>query len=107
MTRDPLHGVAAAPGVALAQPWRPPEAFAAGDGSRPAIPLDHAAARAATELEELADRLRRAGRADEAEIFGAQALMARTPSSSTGHVLWWRVEQHPTPRSSPPASRAQ
>ncbi len=70
-----LLGVAAAPGVAIGPAWR----HAEGAGEPPLTDIRAAADRAARELEELADRVRRAGRADEAEIFEAQAMMARDP----------------------------
>lgn len=70
---DELRGVAAAPGVAIAAPWvyRPTVT-----GAHRRTSIDDAAAAAARELERLAARLREDGRADEAEIFDAQALMA-------------------------------
>ncbi len=70
---DELRGVAAAPGVAIAAPWvyRPP---IAGDGEPASI--EDAAPAAARDLEHLASRLRDEGRAEEAAIFDAQALMA-------------------------------
>jgi phosphoenolpyruvate-protein phosphotransferase len=50
--------------------------IAAGD---PAAPIRAAAAQAARQLESLAERLRELGRADEAGIFEAQAMMASDP----------------------------
>ncbi len=78
MSGSTLRGVAAAPGVAIAPPWRPPEAAPHAAGS-----LVHgrveAAERAATELGGLSQRLQAAGRSEEAEIFEAQAMMAADP----------------------------
>jgi phosphoenolpyruvate-protein phosphotransferase len=70
-----LRGVPAAPGVALARAWRyePPA------GGADLVPLDEAAGRAARELGALAERLRATGRASEAGILDAQALMAEDP----------------------------
>lgn len=70
-----LRGVAAAPGVALAAPWvyRPPA------GGEDRLTLDEAVAVAAAELAALAARLRERGRAEEAGILDAQALMAEDP----------------------------
>lgn len=71
-----LRGVPAAPGVATAAPWihRP-----VVDGSGSGRPIAEAAAEAAHELGILAGRLRDEGRAEEAGIFEAQALMAEDP----------------------------
>jgi len=68
-----LRGVAAAPGAALAPPWRyrPPSG-----GRVVRHGLDEAAALAAGELERLAATLRQAGNQPEADILEAQALMA-------------------------------
>jgi len=87
-----LNGTAAAPGIAVSPIWRyrPPEvepAVAAatrtaptghpGGGAKRAVPrLRSASEEAARQLEELAARIRELGRAEEAEIFAAQALMA-------------------------------
>jgi len=70
-----LGGVPAAPGVAVGPAWRyrPPTAGAAR------LTLDEAAVLAAGELDALGERLRAAGRPEEAEIFAAQALMAADP----------------------------
>ncbi len=70
-----LSGVAAAPGVAVAAPWvyRPQTAGA------DVVSLDDAVASAAAELAALADRLRAAGRPEEAGILDAQAMMAEDP----------------------------
>lgn len=79
---EPLRGVPAAPGVASAPPWLPP---APGRGEhRPEIGMGEAASRAAAELGELQTRLVAAGRPEEAEIFGAQALMAEDPELLEG-----------------------
>jgi phosphoenolpyruvate-protein phosphotransferase len=79
---DTLHGVPAAPGVALAPPWSLPER-AQTDGA-PTMPLEEASRLAADELEELQRRLTDAGRREEAEIFGAQAMMAQDPELLAG-----------------------
>ncbi|MGD0862133.1 MAG: phosphoenolpyruvate--protein phosphotransferase [Candidatus Limnocylindrales bacterium] len=94
MSHTSLHlaGIAAAPGIAVGPIWRyrPPlaEAAAAAAGrtappGRPATGPDGAVPRlrsaseeAARQLEGLAARVRELGRAEEAEIFEAQALMA-------------------------------
>ncbi len=85
-TQPRITGVAAAPGVARG-PWsevgRPPlpaprqiaPDHAAGEADR----LREAAKATARELLELAARVRRAGHADEAAIFGAHAAIARDP----------------------------
>jgi phosphoenolpyruvate-protein phosphotransferase len=78
-----LRGVPAAPGAATAPPWLLPTA-GAGGGQRPDIALGEAASRAAEELGELQTRLVTAGRPEEAEIFGAQALMAEDPELLEG-----------------------
>jgi phosphoenolpyruvate-protein phosphotransferase len=78
-----LRGIAGAPGIAIAPAWRyvpPAPAAASSGGGDPAIRIREAAGEAASQLEILADRLRDQGRPDEAEIFGAQALMATDPS---------------------------
>jgi phosphoenolpyruvate-protein phosphotransferase len=71
-----LQGVPAAPGIATGAPWihRPASADATAER-----PIADAAAEAADELATLADRLREAGRPDEAGILDAQALMAGDP----------------------------
>jgi phosphoenolpyruvate-protein phosphotransferase len=70
-----LHGIGAAPGVALAPAWlyRPPSV------SKDRTGLMHASSAAARELEALAQRLRDAGRPEESRILDAQALMATDP----------------------------
>ncbi|NJD29442.1 MAG: phosphoenolpyruvate--protein phosphotransferase [Chloroflexi bacterium] len=70
-----LKGVAAAPGVAVGPAWRHEE----GQGEAPLPDIRAAAARAAADLTDLAERVRRAGRPEEAAIFEAQALMAEDP----------------------------
>ncbi len=79
MSAAALRGVPAAPGVAIAPPWHPPVPAAHLPGGVPLIGLAEAVPKAVEEIEALADRLRRAGRDEEAEIFGAQALMAADP----------------------------
>jgi phosphoenolpyruvate-protein phosphotransferase len=70
-----LSGVAASPGIAVATPWRYlPSAATGGE-----LPLVDASRRAAAELETLAQLLRDSGRAEEAQILDAQALMATDP----------------------------
>ena len=90
----PLRGVPAAPGVASAPPWLPP-AQASGAVQRPEMSLADAAARAADELERLRDRLATGGRGDEAEIFGAQALMAQDPELIEGAEAFIAQGQSP------------
>lgn len=70
-----LAGVAAAPGFAVAPPWR----YEPAAGGRGALSLDEAARAAAEELERLAAMLRESGRAEEAQILDAQVLMAADP----------------------------
>lgn len=77
--KSPIRGVPAAPGVAHAGIWRPPERPSARTGKPPEIGLTEAAERAAAELEALRERLRAGGREEESEIFGAQAMMAEDP----------------------------
>ena len=71
-----LHGIGAAPGVATAPAWvfRPPS------GGEDSTGITQASQAAARELEALAQRLRQAGRAEEAGILDAQALMATDPA---------------------------
>ena len=77
-----LRGLPGAPGIAVGPVWQWTEAGAAGSAGAPgeagaaAVSIDDAAARAATQLAELADRMRGLGRPSEADIFDAQALMA-------------------------------
>lgn len=73
---DRLHGVAAAPGAAVAAAWHYQPVTAAGASPVAKHGLDEAARLAVAELETLAGRLREAGNAEEAEILEAQALMA-------------------------------
>jgi phosphoenolpyruvate-protein phosphotransferase len=70
-----LHGLPAAPGAVMAPAWvyRPPAQ------SKDRVRLAAAASITARELETLAQRLRDAGRPDEARILDAQALMASDP----------------------------
>ena len=75
-----LQGIAGAPGVAIGPVWRyrPPQAgsrIALGPGE--GLPLLHSAAEeAAEQLHVLATKVHDLGRAEEAEIFEAQALIA-------------------------------
>jgi phosphocarrier protein FPr len=79
-----LHGLAAAPGIAIGPIWR--YAAAAGAAATPARPTDpeqsirEASLAAARELESLARRLCDLGRPGDAEILEAQALMAVDPA---------------------------
>ncbi len=71
-----LHGLPAAPGVAIGPVWR----YRHGEVRGIPLPDVRAAAdRASSELITLADRVRALGRNDEAEILDAQALMAVDP----------------------------
>jgi len=72
-----LHGLAAAPGIAIGPAWRHRSAAARGT---PLPDIRAAADRAARELEALAERVRNQGRPDDAAILGAQALMALDPA---------------------------
>ncbi len=78
MSGTALRGVPAAPGVAIAPPWRPPEPVVHAKGG-PLLGLAESAERAAAELAALSERLQGVGRAEEAEIFDAQAMMAQDP----------------------------
>lgn len=77
-----LSGLPAAPGVAVAPAWRYVDDAARPHGPSmepsgdPRTALEESGREAARQLDVLAERLREAGRADEAEILGAQALMA-------------------------------
>lgn len=71
-----LRGVGAAPGVAIGPVWRLDRG---GASSQPLPDIRAAADRAAAELTALAARVRSAGRADDAAIFEAQAVMALDP----------------------------
>jgi len=87
-----LVGIGAAPGVAIGPIWRyatggpapataPAAALVEGAPAGDAASLIHAAAdAAAAELDTLADRVRAAGRPDDAGIFEAQAPLAQSPS---------------------------
>jgi multiphosphoryl transfer protein len=71
-----LTGVGAAPGVAIGPIWR----HAAGSGGgRPVLDVQAAAAQASSELMALAARVRAGGRASDAAILEAQAMMALDP----------------------------
>ena len=69
-----LPGVAAAPGVALAPPQRLDPVRPGADGRQ--LTLDEASSEAAGQLGAIAARLADDGRAEEAAIFEAQALLA-------------------------------
>ncbi len=75
-----LTGVPASPGVAVGPAWR----HAEGQSGTPLPDIRAAATRAAADLTELAERLRRAGRTEEAAIFEAQAMMAEDPTLVEG-----------------------
>jgi phosphoenolpyruvate-protein kinase (PTS system EI component) len=77
-----LHGVAGAPGIAIAPIWRyrPPQSTRSASQ---AVTTDGAIAQlhtacegAAEQLHELAKRVQGLGRSEEAEIFEAQSLIA-------------------------------
>lgn len=73
-----LAGIAAAPGVAIGPAW----VFRPGAGTAAAEPLpdiEAAAERAAADLDAIAERMRADGRAEDAGILEAQALMAQDP----------------------------
>lgn len=70
-----LRGVAAAPGVAIAHAW----VFRPASGTEDRIGLQEASETAGRQLASLAQRLRDAGRPEEAGILDAQALMAADP----------------------------
>ncbi|HEX2883798.1 MAG TPA: phosphoenolpyruvate--protein phosphotransferase [Candidatus Limnocylindria bacterium] len=80
-----LRGVPAAPGVALAEPW----VYRPATGGDDRVGLDEAVATAAAQLTALGERLRAAGREDEAGILDAQALMAEDPEllSAAGRAM--------------------
>ena len=71
-----LSGVGAAPGVAIGPIWRH---TAGSGGGRPVLDVQAAAAQASSELTALAARVRAAGRASDAAILEAQAMMALDP----------------------------
>ena len=83
-----LTGVAGAPGIAIGPTWRfgasqpAPPAAATQEvaGQRPDDAIRAAAAETARQLDALAGRLRDLGRAQEAAIFDAQAMMAEDPT---------------------------
>ena len=81
-TTNVTTGVAAAPGIAVGPIWRFPAGgqTAAGGGGQDAERLIREASRVAAEqLASLAERLHGRGRAGDAEILEAQALMAVDP----------------------------
>ena len=73
-----LNGIGAAPGFAAGPVWRHPPATAGGRANTAIGPVDPGtvSAVAAAQLTQIAERWRDAGRADEAAIFDAQALIA-------------------------------
>jgi phosphoenolpyruvate-protein phosphotransferase len=78
-----LRGVAAAPGVALAEPW----IYRPAMGGEDRVELDEAVRTAAAQLTAIGERLRAGGREDEAGILDAQALMAEDPELLSGARL--------------------
>lgn len=70
-----LRGISAAPGVTIAPAW----VYRPTSLGKDRTPLGEAASAAARELRTLAERLRDAGRSEEAGILDAQALMATDP----------------------------
>jgi phosphoenolpyruvate-protein phosphotransferase (PTS system enzyme I) len=91
VTRPPIVGVAAAPGIALgrwAEVGRPPLPEARridpSDVADEIARIRSASIAAADELHEVAATVRGEGHEDEAEIFEAHALMARDPSLVDG-----------------------
>jgi len=82
-----LTGVGAAPGFAVGPMWRHvqrgPQATSVAIGI---VDPDAIAAVAAAQLEEIGAQLRESGRAEEAGIFDAQAMMATDPMLTDG----WR-----------------
>ena len=114
-----LTGIGAAPGVAIGPIWRyaargtaaaatvtaPGATGGAGASAADAGILIHAAAdAAAAELDALADRVRAAGRPDDAEIFAAQAPLALSPSLLDDAVV--RVEAGADPAAAIEAAAA-
>ena len=96
-----LSGLPAAPGVAVAPAW-----LFADDATRPPGPapeprddpraaFEEAGRTAASQLDALAERLREAGLGDEAEIMGAQAMMATDPTLIGAAVERTRVGDDP------------
>jgi phosphoenolpyruvate-protein phosphotransferase len=79
MPQRTLTGIPAAPGVAIAPPWRYEPDVDRADEPQPKLTLDEAAERASADLERLAARLGEAGAEAEAAILEAQALMATDP----------------------------
>jgi len=77
-----LQGIAAAPGLAAA----PPAVLApsVGPAGGPQRSLGEAVAEAQRQLDALAERLRRAGRTDEAGILEAQSMLAADPELLDG-----------------------
>ena len=78
-----LAGLGAVAGVAVARAWRYREQAAGAAQPAPGDPdaaIRGAAAAAETQLEDLAARIRAAGRPDDAGIFEAQAVLATDPT---------------------------
>ena len=79
-----FQGISGAPGLAVGRAWTLPTALLHhGSQPLPVVGAEEAVAAlgaARARLEALADELRTAGRADEGEIFAAQALMAGDPT---------------------------
>ncbi len=95
-----LRGLPGAPGVAIGPVWRWSEPATGDDPTGRAenatLSIDDAAARAASQLGELAERMRALGRPSEADIFDAQALMA-TDESLLGEARRRAAEGEPAP----------
>lgn len=92
-----LNGVGAAPGVAIGPIWRHASGTA---GGRPVLDIGAAAAQASAELMALAARIRAGGRASDAAILEAQAMMALDPMLLDG--IAERAAANPS-QSTPPA----
>jgi phosphoenolpyruvate-protein phosphotransferase len=80
-----LAGLGAVAGIAVAPAWRYREAEGAAPAfDDPSSAIRSAAAAAEAQLEALAARIRDAGRADDAGIFEAQAVLATDPTIVEG-----------------------
>ena len=85
-----LAGLGAVAGIAVAPAWRYREqatgaaAPASGDPGDPGDAIRAAATAAESQLEALAERIRAAGRPDDAGIFEAQAVLATDPTIVDG-----------------------
>ncbi len=82
-----LAGLGAVAGIAIAPAWRYREQEAGATppvGGDPGAAIRSAATAASLQLEALADRIRAAGRPDDAGIFEAQAVLATDPTIVDG-----------------------